>query len=441
MTTRYLLVLFLIFAPASLSWGQSRKQPLYFAFLRTVAAGDFPVEHWSTESEDQCDASIEAAKKVFRLVKELAPDDEARISDAFESRTGALRWSGAAPSIDLVLQKHSDLLKVVKTIRFPEMRSQLGEISFEEISSVKLEAFWQLIVIATVDSAVRNDFDLASNVLAGGFAASRWLQHADAYQIILRALLLEERLHCGFVDLQAIGAPILDGVISELHDGIFPDEKLDQAIWDTLCEDFPIFRTRDRKSRDWEVDLQTTLISFGVPGESGAQLLSELDIETVGQRLQREATKRLRVLDIDIVAGSSDMRSEAVKESRDSHKTVENRIASIVSSSFDKVLVKPIELSRMLSMNARQRLLAIKCGEVIRKESRKKGQWISEIDKLLSDSFPQDPLTGLPFDVQAHVFDPFKFPYYIVPLASPGSAEDAIHVEFATQARYGAEDR
>ena len=213
-------------------------------------------------------------------------------------------------------------------------------------------------------------------------------------------------------------------------------EQLERAIWIDLCEEFPIFRTYPRGTADWDADLKATLSSIGV-NALRAELLSTIDSQIVGERLRREAAKQLHSIEFVGIQELSDAEGDGPQEPVSDGLAVENSIVRIISSSMVLILIKPIELSRKLSMDARQRLLALKCVELVRKESRARGQWISEIDQNISDSFPQDPRTGVPFEVKVEMLEPYGFPFYVLHLPSPGSADDGMYIKFGTEAKYG----
>ena len=205
MTCRVSVAILIVAAMLSASSAQTRDETLHFAFMRTVASGELLLEQWSTVPDDQIDECIEAAKTLMSLIRQFSEDDEAEIDIAFENRIGFLRYQGLDPAIDSILQNHSKIIETLKGIQFPRTKRPLRRLSFGQIASRKLNAFWKLNVLAALHSAAQGDFNQASAVLAGGFAASRWWQCADSHATLLRALVLEERLQSGLVDMQAIG--------------------------------------------------------------------------------------------------------------------------------------------------------------------------------------------------------------------------------------------
>ena len=417
---------------------QERGTTLHAAFLRSVAPGEIASERWKVAQEDEVEANVDDAKTALRLVSRISSDDAENINEAFEMRHGLLRWRSPSFSVEEVVESHPELIEVVQRISFPASKTNLQQVGFGQITSEQLTAFWQLVTLATAHSAGQDQFDRASSILAGGFAASRWWQRADSYETTLRALVLEERLQRGILDLQAIGGPIVSAAIESLHETMPSTEAIQRTIWSDLSNDLPIFRDKPRTQEDWQDDLKRTFeYYYDAPG-TVAKFMTIIDSERVGERLRRDAATRLQAVELGHFIKTETQ--QAGGDPPQGAHPLEDRMVAIVSSGLDDALIAPLQIARKLSMDARQRLLALQCIEAIREESRDQGKWIDKLEPKVRDGLPNDPRSGSPFTVKAGVFDGIGYPYYNIQL-TPESGGKPQLIEVGPQAKYGKDNQ
>ncbi|MEM8670508.1 MAG: hypothetical protein AAGG48_23485 [Planctomycetota bacterium] len=413
---------------------QGRKPPLHHAFLRSVTPGEFPVERWRGASADQVDSSIKLATKAIQLVGQFSSEDLEKINNAFDMRHGLLRWKSPSSEVEEVVENHRELLNALNTILSPSLGKETQSLALKNPSSEQMNAFWKLVCLAASSNAGQDRFDRASNLLAGAFAASRWWQRADSDETVLRAIVLEERLQRGLIDLQAIGAPLLGNAITKLYDSMATTKQTERRIWACLCNDLPVFKDKPRDKTAWQNDLKRTMEYYSIPRATVAKFVATVDSERVGLQLRQALAVRFKKIEAEGLIKLNETQIKDVSE-KESHP-LEKRIVEIISANFDLTVVELIQITRKLSMDARQRLMALQCIEAIRTESQTRKSWVDKLDADLRKRIPIDPRSGMPFDVNVGVFEGIGYPYYTIRLSASEKSE-SVTIDLATEGKYG----
>jgi hypothetical protein len=249
----------------------------------------------------------------------------------------------------------------------------------------QIQTLGYLVNLGAVRDFVEGRGESASQTLAGGYAFAHNLMRTSGDLNMILGITLQSVMTGALADLQSLGAPDMQMVLSRIRASQMDQATQDHLQWMDVCRTMPVLIDRQRNPEDWQTDMEATLKTFYrldlVP-----QSLD--DAEQLGRQIQTivQTMDRVKALNIEVkheYGGVSEAR-DLVPGKRLRQTTTMNiaAFAKYVDQTLDD------RIFDRAKHDLGQRLWGLHCVECLRLESVKLGHWITKLDTDFLDAVP-----------------------------------------------------
>ncbi|MCM2369026.1 hypothetical protein [Aporhodopirellula aestuarii] len=362
--------------------------------LNRVTPGEFPAQHWYPDNRPSITDQREAMVELVEMLSALDDRTMKELKIAHADRALMVRdWemTNLKARIDRLCQTHQPIIDKLKAIRWSNAANEI--VPFEIVSvRYQIQALAYLTNLYAIREFSEGRVKSASQTLAGGYAFAHNLMRTTGTLNVVMGIVLQSVMTNAIADLQSLGSPDMRAMLSRLDASQMAPQALDHSIWKEVCESMPVLIDRPRTPSEWREDVAATLQTF-----KRADLTpnSNEEAERLGRQLQTMVQTRPRVKALSISINYEHGGLEEVQTLKPGQQLRMQMtmnipaLAEYVDTSLDKSVLDRAQ------NDFRRRLCGLRCVEVLRIESAKRGRWLSDVTADLLEAFPNQRGTNL----------------------------------------------
>jgi hypothetical protein len=362
-------------------------QELAAVHLTQVQKGELPSQFWFPEDRPAIDDVTDSMNGLVQDIGKLDGPALLTIKRAHADRSVIVRDLHAPnlrQRIDRVCETHQPLIERLQLLPWANPSDDL--VPFEFVPQrYQVQSISYLVNLYAVREFSLGRVESASKTLAGGFAFAHNLMQTSGDINMLMGVLLQSVMTNGIADLQAMGAPDMQNVLRNIAESQLDQQTIDRMLWQSVCQSMPLLIDRPRTPQEWLDDARATLRTFH---RDDLTPESPEEAEQFGRQVQTivQLGNRARTLRDPVKyehGGLLEVKElQPGQQLRISLTLNIPALAEYVEKSLDGSIC---DRSRS---ELHQRLNAIECIELLRRESVKRGHWLTNLDDELTHSIP-----------------------------------------------------
>ncbi len=368
-------------------------QELAAVHLTQVQQGELPSEFWFPQDRPAIDDVMNSMNGFVQAIGKLDGPALLEIKRAHADRSVIVRDLHAPnlrQRINHVCETHQPLIETLQMLPWANPSDDLVPFEFMP-QRYQVQSIPYLVNLYAARELSLGRVESASKTLAGGFAFAHNLMRTSGDINMLMGVLLQSMMTHGIADLQSMGAPDMQKVLRQIAESQLDQQTIDRMLWQSVCQSMPLLVDRPRTPQEWLDDTRATLKTFH---RDDLTPESVEEAEQFGRQVQTivQLGNRARALRDPVKYEHGGLLE--VKELKPGQQLRISltlnipALAEYVEKNLDGSIC---DRSRN---ELQQRLGAIECIELLRRESVKRGHWLTTLDDELTHSIPVQHGTG-----------------------------------------------